>query len=575
MSNIFYVDPYYQFRGKNSRLNVGGSIAIYDRNTSDFSDVFEADGETVKENPFKIDNNGRAAFKLDERKTYRMEVKDIDNKLLWTCGLDQNGIVDVQTFYDTVEELSGQLPSFVWTDQGEVSGIGTISGGVSAIFGGDSLRTVFHDDTLSGDGTSASPLGVSPLTELAVDETMTAYEAEGSLVLGVNQEFLKDELDKKQDVLEFGYNEDKIISINSSALSAGATYEAGENIDITDEVISVTGKKALQADETISVTRTDDSVILGVNTDTIATKEDVADKATVDYVDTKTDRLGERIDSVEDALEEKEDKLEFGYTDGKISSINTSALYGNAYNAGKNIEIDSNNNISLSSAIRFDGQQSISQITSNGMAIADANDNYADFRSTGFYAENADGSKNASLGSDSISVVSAKDAQNVAATYVDAQGISIFDSSTNTSNLILKDEDTLAQTHTEEGKNYNSKIQSKVYGDDTVTFDNIEQLNSHTTVTLTANYNEDSNGVIITPDDIKFSETRNGETTSTSVKEILDGAASKEWVESQGYLKEHQSLADYYKKTETSGASEIADALDNKQNNLTFSYVEI
>lgn len=405
MANVFFVDPYYQFRGKNSRLNVGGFITIYDRNTSDFSEVYEADGVTPKINPFTIDNNGRAAFKLDEQKTYRMEVTDSDGKLLWTCGLDQNGIVDVQTFYDTVEELSGQLPSFEWTSAGEVSGIGTISGGVSAIFGGDSLRTVFHDDTLSGNGTSASPLGVSPLTELAVDETMTAYETESSLVLGVNQEFLKDELDKKQDVIEFGYNEDKIISINSSALSAGATYEAGENIDITDEVISVTGKKALQTDETISVTRNPDSVVLGVNQEIVALKSDLpdlSDYATTDYVDTKTDRLGERIDNVEDELETKADKSE------------------------------------------LEGLVTTEELT-----------------------------RELNTKQDNLST---------------------------------------------------------------------EQL-----------YNID-----------------NAITTTA-------GLASEQWVNDQGFAKESDipSLDNYYTKTETSGASEIADALDNKQNNLTFSYVEI
>ena len=53
--------------------------------------------------------------------------------------------------------------------------------------------------------------------------------------------------------------------------------------------------------------------------------------------------------------------------------------------------------------------------------------------------------------------------------------------------------------------------------------------------------------------------------------------ATQEWVEEQlptktselsndsGYLTEHQSLSDYYMKSETSSASEIQNALDEKQ----------
>ena len=36
-----------------------------------------------------------------------------------------------------------------------------------------------------------------------------------------------------------------------------------------------------------------------------------------------------------------------------------------------------------------------------------------------------------------------------------------------------------------------------------------------------------------------------------------------------GYLTEHQSLSDYYTKSETSSATELSTAFDNKQDNLT------
>ena len=48
----------------------------------------------------------------------------------------------------------------------------------------------------------------------------------------------------------------------------------------------------------------------------------------------------------------------------------------------------------------------------------------------------------------------------------------------------------------------------------------------------------------------------------------LDGYATETWVEGKGYLTEHQSLSNYYKKSETSGATQISTALASKQDTL-------
>lgn len=297
MSKIFFVDPYYQFKGKNGRLNVGGSVTIYNNNTSDLSDVYEADGVTVKQNPFIIDNNGRASFKLDEDFTYRMEVKDIDNKLLWTCRLESEGIVDIETFEEVVEELSGQLPKYELTEDGLVSAVGTISGGVSGLYGLGGMSTIYHDNTMSGSGTYSSPLGVSPLTNLAVDETLTAYTSSISgseaLILGVNGDYFDEKYSGKQD---------KLSDAQLSAISSVSSLAE----DLLDEVED----------------RENADIALGTRIDN---KQDKLTEQQIDDIN----YIPVAVQDISDLEENKQDKLTFGYNDNnEISAINSSAIAG-------------------------------------------------------------------------------------------------------------------------------------------------------------------------------------------------------------------------------------------------------
>ena len=49
----------------------------------------------------------------------------------------------------------------------------------------------------------------------------------------------------------------------------------------------------------------------------------------------------------------------------------------------------------------------------------------------------------------------------------------------------------------------------------------------------------------------------------------LNGYATEQWVENKGYLTEHQSLNNYYTKSETSGATQISTALASKADTAT------
>ena len=61
----------------------------------------------------------------------------------------------------------------------------------------------------------------------------------------------------------------------------------------------------------------------------------------------------------------------------------------------------------------------------------------------------------------------------------------------------------------------------------------------------------------------------NGYATTGDVQTATADMATKTWVGQQGYLTEHQSLSNYYTKSETSGATEISTALNAKADTAT------
>ena len=65
------------------------------------------------------------------------------------------------------------------------------------------------------------------------------------------------------------------------------------------------------------------------------------------------------------------------------------------------------------------------------------------------------------------------------------------------------------------------------------------------------------------------SDALNGYATTGDVQTATADMATKTWVGQQGYLTEHQSLSNYYTKSETSGATEISTALNAKADTAT------
>ena len=142
----YLFSPTKQFTYDSGKLLDAGQIYVYIQDTTDLATLYDDNGDYVS-NPIILDVNGRASVKADDTYEYRLEVYDCFGVLQFTCT----------AFYG-----------------GE---------------GGGGTFIVRHDDTLSGNGTSQSLLGVVNIP-LAVDETMTAYEdevsGENALILGVN-----------------------------------------------------------------------------------------------------------------------------------------------------------------------------------------------------------------------------------------------------------------------------------------------------------------------------------------------------------------------------------------------------
>lgn len=284
------LDPFEQYCNLNGKPLTNGYLEVYLAGTNTKYITYQNFDGTVNPFQIKIPSDGRVSILAALEYHYDVylysengnliasrlnivptqEAGDISISGKETVLTSEDGTVDIiaQSIEGNVDKFDLSIADSLtgkedkiewsWTDDGEVSGINS-----SAIYSKAGLTTVIHDTSLTGEGNSESPLGISKIYAENFVNIATFDEYKTSA---------NDRFNEKEDNITWGYEGEYIITINGSALSAGSNYTAGENIDITDEVISVTGKKNLKTDNTISITRTEEDVILGVNTDTLQTK---------------------------------------------------------------------------------------------------------------------------------------------------------------------------------------------------------------------------------------------------------------------------------------------------------------
>ena len=256
----YIVEPFAQFENTNGKPIVGGHLEVFIAGTDEKYITYQNFDFT--QNPFKIPlgSDGRVVVLGDSELAY-----------------------DVYA-YDSFNNLVCSRLNVAAGDAGGVS-----NGG---------LKEVLHDNTLTGKGTQLSPLGVSPLTNLAVDETMTAYsatvEGKDSLVLGVNGDWFYN---------EFG-------SAFSGKLDASSFNSAF--VGIKGELSSKVDWSAMSSyynkDETYNI---------------------FMPRSAIDLNNYYTKNETYSQEEIMTFLDRKQDKLTFGYNEyNEINSINNSAIAG-------------------------------------------------------------------------------------------------------------------------------------------------------------------------------------------------------------------------------------------------------
>lgn len=256
----YIVEPFAQFENTNGKPIVGGHLEVYIAGTDEKYITYQ--NFDFAQNPFKIPlgSDGRVVVLGDSELAY-----------------------DVYA-YDSFNNLVCSRLNVAAGDAGGVS-----NGG---------LKEVLHDNTLTGKGTQLSPLGVSPLTNLAVDDTMTAYsstvEGKDSLVLGVNGDWFNE---------QFG-------SAFSGKLDTSSFYSAF--VGIKGELSSKVDWSAMSSyydkDETYNI---------------------FMPRSAIDLNNYYTKNETYSQEEILTFLDRKQDKLTFDYNENSaISAINGSALAG-------------------------------------------------------------------------------------------------------------------------------------------------------------------------------------------------------------------------------------------------------
>lgn len=251
----YIVEPFAQFENTNGKPIVGGHLEVYIAGTDEKYITYQ--NFDFAQNPFKIPlgSDGRVVVLGDSELAYDVYAYDSFNNLV--CS--------------RLNVAAGD------------------NGG---------LKEVLHDNTLTGKGTQLSPLGVSPLTNLAVDETMTAYsatvEGKDSLVLGVNGDWFNE---------QFG-------SAFSGKLDTSSFNSAF--VGIKGELSSKVDWSAMSSyydkDETYNI---------------------FMPRSAIDLNNYYTKNETYSQEEILTFLDRKQDKLTFGYNEyNEINSINNSAIAG-------------------------------------------------------------------------------------------------------------------------------------------------------------------------------------------------------------------------------------------------------
>lgn len=223
-SLCYLFDSIFQVENVAGRPVVGGHIEVFVAGTDQKYITWQNFDGT--KNPFKIplNNDGRAVILVEPHYTYDIYIYDSFNNMI--CSR-----LNVK-------------PAI---------------GGDVTVYG---LTQVWHDESMSGEGTPQSPLsvvsagkvytGIEPIVVNNIENKISANhiplgvqdplyfveDSETACIIGMSGGIVPEGTMVESSL---GFENNKITGYNGSAFSAGNKYEAGSYIDITDNTLSVTG----------------------------------------------------------------------------------------------------------------------------------------------------------------------------------------------------------------------------------------------------------------------------------------------------------------------------------------------
>ena len=224
-SLAYLIDPFWQGEGVNGKPLVAGYMCVYIAGTDQKYITWQNwDGTR---HPFKIPlgSDGRATILVEVQYTYDCYLYDSFGNLVCSRLNVKPAIGGDVTVYGLTE---------VWHD-GTMSGEGTPQSPLSVVSAGkvyNGIDPIVVNNELNRISANHIPLGVQ-------DPLYFVEDSESACIIGFSGTVPVPEGTMNESA--FGYEDGQITSYNGSAFSAGNTYEEGSYVSIDNNTISVTG----------------------------------------------------------------------------------------------------------------------------------------------------------------------------------------------------------------------------------------------------------------------------------------------------------------------------------------------
>ena len=223
-SLCYLFDSIFQIENIAGKPVVGGHIEVFVAGTDQKYITWQNFDGT--KNPFKIplNNDGRAVVLVEPHYTYDIYIYDSFNNMICSRLNVKPAIGGDVTVYGLTE---------VWHD-GTMSGEGTPQSPLSVVSAGkvyDGIEPIVVNNIENKISANHVPLGVQ-------DPLYFVQDDEEGCIIGFSGQTVPEGVMTES---ALGFENNKITGYNGSAFSAGNEYEAGSYIDIDNNTISVTG----------------------------------------------------------------------------------------------------------------------------------------------------------------------------------------------------------------------------------------------------------------------------------------------------------------------------------------------